>query len=246
MKYGFGVKAFALVIAVLFAVSTASFAYYADVDATKQSFSLGISGQDEYQTFALTNVTPLEKLNGAFFAYASRQSEGTEIMAQTLNARVEVGIPLNSWEIQAYSDVTRDAIRKIDLDIEYGYFAETPNFNALGVDVFAGFGNYSKRRTLDDSIGRDGADAETTFGWLAFLAGKKCDVFGGELAGVIRLKPELDLKDAVIEGSASYKQNVSDTVSLGFNVLGIHDSASPLDKKINTSYMFQAIYVPKQ
>jgi hypothetical protein len=232
-------------IALFLIAIVSSFAYYADVDANKQSLSLGVTGQDEYQTFALTNVTPIKKMNGALFAYASRQSKGTDITAQTLNARIEAGIPLNRWELQAYGDVTRDAIRKIDLDIEYGYFAETPTTQISGVNLFAGAGNYSKRRTLDESIGRHAADAQLTFGWLAFIAGKKCDVFGGDLAGVIRFKPEWDFKEFGTEGSISYKQRVSDTVSLGVMFLGIFDSASPLEKKLNTSYNLNLIYVPE-
>ena len=243
MKATVSIATTAMLLMLMFTVYAHS--YYADVDASKQSFSLGVTGQDEYQTFALTNVTPLEKLNGALFGYASRQSKGTDITAQTLNARIEAGIPVNKWELQAYGDITRDAVRKIDLDIEYGYFAETPTTQISGVDLFAGAGNYSKRRTLDESIGRDAADAEVTFGWLAFIAGKKCDVFGGDLAGVIRFKPEWDFKEFGTEGSISYKQRVSDTVSLGVMVLGIFDSASPLDKKLNTSYNLNLIYVPQ-
>lgn len=235
-----------IVTLTLFLVAIVSvFGYYADVDASKQSFSLGITGQDEYQTLALTSVLPLEKLNGALFTYGSRQSKGTDITAQTLNARIEAGIPLNKWELQAYSDVTRDAIRKIDLDIEYGYFAETPTATIGNIDLFGGAGNYSKRRTLDESVGRDAADAQVTFGWLAFIAGKKCDVLGGDLAGVIRFKPEWDFKNIGTEASVSYKQRVSDTVSVGILVLGIFDTASPIEKKLNTSYNLNLLYVPQ-
>ena len=171
-------------------------AYYGDIATDRESFTLGVAGQNANQITSLTALFPIKNANGWAGAYISRQTADGEVVSETLNGHLQGGFLVKGVGIEAYASATRDKGRMIDLAIETGYFVRpgTYTWNVdksrfIGDITFSGgAGNYTERRDEDEAIGRDKTDASTTFGWLAFISGKWRNV-----SGVLRYKPSLDL-----------------------------------------------------
>ena len=151
--------------------------------------------------------------------------------------------------VEAYAEATRDKWRMIDLSLETGYFIRPGTFTWTvsprgdtrnDITFSGGAGNYTERRDVDEGIGRDAADASTTFGWLAFVSGKYKNI-----SGVVRYKPSLDFADTRVESSLSFNHDLSDTLALGFALQNVLDSQSVADSDLHTSYLLSITFSPE-
>ena len=209
--------------------------FYGDIATDKESFTLGIAGQNANQITSLTALFPLEDANGWAGAYVSRQVADGEVVAETLNAHLQGGFNVRGIGIEAYASATRDKFRMIDLAIETGYFLRPGTFTWNDITFSGGAGNYTERRTEDSEIGRDAGDASVTFGWLAFLSAKWRNV-----SGVVRFKPSIDFKETRIESSASVNYPVSNELGIGFTTQAVVEA-----EDVHTSYLLQVTYSPE-
>lgn len=228
-------KLFVVLLSVLLSVSVA-YGYYGDLAVDKESFTLGIAGQNANQITSLTALFPLETANGWAGAYLSRQTADGEVVAETVNGHLQGGFKIKDVGIEAYIDATRDKWRMIDFAIETGYFIRPGTFTWNNVVFSGGAGNYTERRDEDEEIGRDAADTETTFGWLAFVSGKWRNV-----SGVVRYKPSLDFAEERIEASLSINQPITEQLGVGFSTQAIVEA-----EDVHTSYLLQVTFTPEE
>ena len=155
----------AVAIAILTLVYTKqASAYYGDIATDKESFTLGIAGQNANQVTSLTALFPIESANGWAGAYVSRQVADGAVVSETLNAHLQGGFRIRSVGIEAYIEATRDKWRMIDFAIETGYFIRPGTWTWNDITFSGGAGNYTERRDEDEAIGRDAKDASLTFG----------------------------------------------------------------------------------
>lgn len=215
-------------------------AYYGDIAADRESFTLGIAGQNANQITSLTALFPIESANGWAGAYVSRQVADGAVVSETLNGHLQGGFRVQGVGVEAYIDVTRDKWRMIDLAIETGYFIRPGIFVWNDITFSGGAGNYTERRDDDEAIGRDKDDTSTTFGWLAFISGKWRNV-----SGVLRFKPSLTFGETRFEGSLSFNHEISQSLSVGITTQSVSDSASITDSNLHTSYMVGLTYTPE-
>ena len=232
-------RVFVVLVGVLLSVSVAH-GFYGDIATDRESFTLGIAGQNANQITSLTALFPIENANGWAGAYVSRQVADAEVVSETLNGHLQGGFAVGGIGIEAYIEATRDKWRMIDLAIETGYFIRPGTFTWNDITFSGGAGNYTERRDADEAIGRDKTDASTTFGWLAFVSAKWRNV-----SGVLRFKPSLDFEEEVIEGSLSFNHELTETVSLGITTQATIDSQVAADQKAHTSYLINFIYTPE-
>ena len=233
------VYAVTVLIFLFFLVQVAP-AFYGDIATDKRSFTLGVAGQNANQITSLTALFPVSSVNGWAGAYVSRQVADGMVVAETLNAHLQGGFRVRGVGVEAYVDATRDKWRAIDFAIETGYFVRPGTYTWNDVTFSGGAGNYTERRDVDEGIGREATDAQTTFGWLAFVSGKWRNI-----SGVLRYKPSIDFEDSVIEGSLAFNHEVSDTVAVGIATQSIFDSKSVADRDLHTSYLIQFTYTPE-
>ena len=241
-------------------------AYYGDIATDRESFTLSIAGQNANQITSLTALFPIPDANGWAGAYVSRQVADGKVVSEVVNGHLQGGIripPLTPHKrgegttidvnrpparggkqggiyIEAYIEATRDKWRAIDFAIETGYFIRPGIFVWKDITFSGGAGNYTERRDLDEAIGRAAADAETTFGWLAFVSGQWRNV-----SGVVRYKPSIDFAETRLETSLSFNRELSETVSLGITLQATLDSQSRSDRDAHTSYLVNFTYTPK-
>ena len=215
-------------------------AYYGDIATDKESFTLGIAGQNANQITSLTALFPIENANGWAGAYVSRQVADGEVISETLNGHLQGGFRVQGIGVEAYIEATRDKWRAIDFAIETGYFVRPGHYTWNDITFSGGAGNYTERRDEDEAIGRDKTDASTTFGWLAFVSGKWKNV-----SGVLRYKPSIDFAESTVEGSLSFNHELSETVSLGITTQGVFDSQSIAESDLHSSYLIQFTFTPK-
>ena len=194
MKRFFVVYAIAWLIFLFFLAQSVP-AYYGDIATDKESFTLGIAGQNANQITSLTALFPIERANGWVGAYVSRQVADGEVISEVLNGHLQGGFDVRGVGIEAYIEATRDKWRAIDFAVEIGYFVRPGHYTWNDIIFSGGAGNYTERRDEDEAIGRDAADASTTFGWLAFVSGKWKNV-----SGVLRYKPSIDFAESMVEG----------------------------------------------
>ena len=239
MRRFFIVYGLTLLIFLFFLVQSVP-AYYGDIATDRESFTLGIAGQNANQVTSLTALFPIKRVNGWAGAYISRQVADGAVVAETLNAHLQGGFKIKSVGVEAYIEATRDKWRMIDLAIETGYFVRPGTWTWNDITFSGGVGNYTERRDEDEAIGRDKADASLTFGWLAFISGKWRNV-----SGVLRLKPSIDFADTRIESSLSFNHEISDTVAVGITTQSVFDSQSVAESDLHTSYMIQFTYTPE-
>ena len=228
-----------VLLGVLLSVSVAH-GFYGDIATDRESFTLGIAGQNANQITSLTALFPLEGVNGWAGTYVSRQVADGEVVSETLNGHLQGGFAVRGIGIEAYIEATRDKWRMIDLAIETGYFVRPGTFTWNDITFSGGAGNYTERRDEDEAIGRDKTDASTTFGWLAFVSAKWRNV-----SGVLRFKPSLDFEEEVIEGSLSFNHELTETVSLGITTQATIDSQVAADQQAHTSYLINFTYTPE-
>lgn len=257
MKRFFVVYAIAWLIFLFFLAQSVP-AYYGDIATDKESFTLGIAGQNANQITSLTTLFPIERANGWAGAYVSRQVADGEVISEVLNGHLQGGIripPLTRGGnvnrpharggkqggiyIEAYIEATRDKWRAIDFAVETGYFVRPGHYTWNDITFSGGAGNYTERRDEDEAIGRDAADASTTFGWLAFVSGKWKNV-----SGVLRYKPSIDFAESTVEGSLVFNHELSETVSLGITTQSVFDSQSIAESDLHLSYMIQFTITP--
>ena len=229
-----------VVLIFLFFLIQSSPAFYGDIATDRESFTLGVAGQNANQVTSLTAITPIKNINGWAGGYLSRQVADGEVVAETYNAHIQGGFMVRSVGVEAYAEATRDKWRMIDLALETGYFIRPGTFTWNDVRFSGGAGNYTERRDVDEGIGRDAADASTTFGWLAFVSGKYKNI-----SGVVRYKPSLDFADTRVESSVSFNHDLSDTLALGFALQNILDSQSVADSDLHTSYLLSITFSPE-
>ena len=215
-------------------------AYYGDIATDRESFTLGIAGQNANQITSLTALFPIENANGWAGAYVSRQVADGEVVAETINGHLQGGFLVRGIGVEVYVEATRDKWRAIDLAIETGYFIRPGTFTWNTITFSGGAGNYTERRDEDEAIGRAKNDTSTTFGWLAFISGKWKNV-----SGVVRYKPSIDFAETRLETSLSFNHEISETVSLGITTQGVLDSQSIADSDLHSSYLIQFTYTPE-
>ena len=232
-------RVFVVLVGVLLSVSVAH-SFYGDIATDRESFTLGIAGQNTNQITSLMALFPLEGVNGWAGTYVSRQVADGEVVSETLNGHLQGGFAVRGIGIEAYIEATRDKWRMIDLAIETGYFIRPGTFTWSDITFSGGAGNYTERRDEDETIGRDKNDASVTFGWLAFVSAKWRNV-----SGVLRFKPSLDFEEEVIEGSLSFNHELTETVSLGITTQATIDSQVAADQKAHTSYLINFTYTPE-
>ena len=225
---------------ILFGVVAIAHGFYGDIATDRESFTLGIAGQNANQITSLTALFPIKNANGWAGAYISRQVADGEVVSETINGHLQGGFKVRGIGIEAYIEATRDKWRMIDLAIETGYFIRPGTFAWNDITFSGGAGNYTERRDEDEEIGRDKNDASTTFGWLAFVSAKWQNV-----SGVLRFKPSLDFEEEVIEGSLSFNHELTETVSLGITTQATIDSQVEADQRAHTSYLINFTYTPE-
>ncbi len=232
-------RVFVVLLGVLLSVSVAH-GFYGDIATDRESFTLGIAGQNANQITSLAALFPIENANGWAGAYVSRQVADGMVVSETLNGHLQGGFKVRGIGVEAYIEATRDKWRRIDLAIETGYFIRPGTFTWNAITFSGGAGNYTERRDADEAIGRDKTDASTTFGWLAFVSAKWRNV-----SGVLRFKPSLDFEEEVIEGSLSFNHELTETVSLGITTQATIDSQVEADQTAHTSYLINFRYTPE-
>ena len=216
-------------------------AYYGDIATDKESFTLGIAGQNANQITSLTALFPIKSANGWAGTYVSRQVADGEVVSETINGHLQGGFrppfipPQAGVSVEAYISATRDKWRAIDLAIETGYFIRPGTYTWNDITFSGGAGNYTERRDEDEAIGRDKDDASVTFGWLAFISGKWRNV-----SGVVRYKPSLDFAEERIEASASINQPITEQLGIGFSTQAIVEA-----EDVHTSYLLSVTYTPE-
>ena len=215
-------------------------AYYGDIATDRESFTLGIAGQNANQTTSLTALFPIENANGWAGAYVSRQVADGAVVSETLNGHLQGGFRIRGIGVEAYIEATRDKWRAIDFAIETGYFIRPGIFVWNDITFSGGAGNYTERRDEDEAIGRAKNDTSTTFGWLVFVSGKWRNV-----SGVLRYKPSLDFDESTVEGSLSFNHELSETVTVGITTQSVFDSKSIADSDLHSSYLIQFTFAPE-
>ena len=223
-----------VLLSVLLSVSVAH-GFYGDIATDRESFTLGIAGQNANQITSLTALFPIKNANGWAGAYVSRQVADEMVVSETFNGHLQGGFKLRGIGIEAYASATRDKWRMIDLALETGYFIRPGTFTWNDVTFSGGAGNYTERRTEDAEIGREADDASTTFGWLAFVSAKWKNV-----SGVLRYKPSLDFAEERIESSLSINHEITNEVGIGFTTQSIVDA-----EDLHTSYLLNFTYIPE-
>ena len=226
-------RLFVVLLSMLLSVSVA-YGYYGDIATDKESFTLGIAGQNANQITSLTALFPIENANGWAGAYVSRQVADGEVVAETINGHLQGGFRIRGIGVEAYIEATRDKWRMIDLAIETGYFIRPGTFTWNDITFSGGAGNYTERRTEDAEIGREADDASVTFGWLAFLSAKWRNV-----SGVVRYKPSLDFAEERIEASASINQPITYEIAIGFTTQAVVEA-----EDVHTSYLLNVTFTP--
>ena len=231
-------RLFVVLLSMLLSVSLAH-GYYGDIATDKESFTLGIAGQNANQITSLTALFPIENANGWAGAYVSRQVADGEVVAETLNGHLQGGFRIRGIGVEAYIEATRDKWRMIDLAIETGYFIRPGTFTWNDITFSGGAGNYTERRTEDAEIGRDADDASTTFGWLCFISGR-----WKSISGVIRYKPSLDFIERRIEASLSFNHQLTKQLDLHITTQAVLDSESMAEDNYHTQYIIGLRYTP--
>ena len=221
-------------LSVLLSVS-AAYGYYGDIATDKESFTLGIAGQNANQITSLTALFPIKNANGWAGAYVSRQVADEMVVSETFNGHLQGGFRVRGVGVEAYIEATRDKWRMVDLAIETGYFIRPGTWTWNDVTFSGGAGNYTERRDEDETIGRDKNDISTTFGWLAFVSAKWKNV-----SGVVRYKPSLDFAEERIESSLSINHEITNEVGIGFTTQSIVDA-----EDLHTSYLLNFTYIPE-
>ena len=223
-----------VLLSVLLSVSVAH-GFYGDIATDRESFTLGIAGQNANQITSLTALFPIKNANGWAGAYVSRQVADEMVVSETFNGHLQGGLRVRGVGVEAYIEATRDKWRMIDLALETGYFIRPGTFTWNDVTFSGGAGNYTERRTEDAEIGREADDASTTFGWLAFVSAKWKNV-----SGVVRYKPSLDFAEERIESSLSINHEITNEVGIGFTTQSIVDA-----EDLHTSYLLNFTYIPE-
>ena len=215
-------------------------AYYGDIATDKESFTLGIAGQNANQVTSLTVLFPIESANGWAGAYVSRQVADGEVVSETYNGHLQGGFKVRGVGIEAYIEATRDKWRAIDFAIETGYFIRPGTWTWNDITFSGGAGNYTERRDEDEVIGRDAADASVTFGFVSFISARWHNI-----SGVVRYKPRLDFTETKVEASLSFNHELTEHLALNITTQGILDTASITDGDFHTQYMIGIRYTPE-
>ena len=116
-------RVFVVLLGVLLSVSIAH-GFYGDIATDRESFTLGVAGQNANQITSLTALFPLKNANGWAGAYVSRQVADSEVVSETLNGHLQGGFLVRGIGIEVYIEATRDKWRMIDLATDMSGFTD--------------------------------------------------------------------------------------------------------------------------
>ena len=84
-------KLFLTLLCVLCVSAVNAYGFYGDQATDRESFTLGISGQNANQVVSMTTLFPLQAVNGWAGLYASRQTADEMTVSETLNGHIQGG-----------------------------------------------------------------------------------------------------------------------------------------------------------
>ncbi len=96
-----------LLIAVLFSIFYALPVYcqFADLPEDAKTVDIGVNGDGASQTFSLTAVVPIRRLNGWVGVFGSRASSEGEVLSEIAKARAQGGFRIGTFGIEGFTDL---------------------------------------------------------------------------------------------------------------------------------------------
>lgn len=224
----------------LFFLTLTAHSFYGDADHNHTNITIGVAGQNANQVTSLMGIAPLKAINGWAGAYVSRQVADEMVTSEVLNGHLQGSIAIGDVDIEAYTTATRDKWRGIDLAIETGYFIRPGQTTITSITFSGGAGNYTERRTEDEEIGRDANDAQTTFGWLAFVSARYKNI-----SAVVRFKPEIGFDHVTTEASVAFNQDLTSNLAFNATLQAISDGQAVTEDSVHTQYLIGITYTPE-
>ena len=227
---------YALLVATLLFSFGAS-AQFSDLVTDNPSVTFSMAGQNTTQTTALTGVLPIKDANGWAGIYASRQIVEGTVVDEVYVGHVQGGFRISGFGIEGFTELQRNMMQGDRLRI--GYFGRPGIYEVAGGRISGGFGNFSENAEVLDELDKK-EDAETSFGWLAFVSGH-WSLYGLNLGATVRYLPELDFDTQALESVL----NIGYEFYRDFTVGIILESEIDRETKVSNQYQIALTWTPE-
>ncbi len=218
----------ALLLSLLLALS--GFCQFADLPRDEKTIDIGLSGDGASQTFTVTVVVPVARMNGWAGIYSSRAASDEEVLSEIVKAHVQGGFRIGTFGIEAFSDVERNIAAGSALTSQIGIYFRPRIYERGRLRISGGFGGFIENIQPRRGLVLRRFDP-TSFRWLAFSS-----VGWRKLNTQLKFTPEVGFKNFKLSAEPAITFDLS--TRLGLRISGaLNYNSAPLTDRWHYKYL---------
>jgi len=203
---------------------------FADLPQDAKTVDIGVNGDGASQTFSLTAVVPLRRLNGWAGVFGSRASSEAQVLSEIFKARIQGGFRIGTFGIEGFTDLERNITKGSALTSQIGTYVRPAIYEKGTLRISGGIGVFLENIQPHKDLVLRKFDP-TTFRWLAFSS-----IGWRKLNTVLKFTPEVGFKN--YKFSAEPALTFSLTNRLGLRLSGSTTyNSEPLTEKWHYKYL---------
>ena len=239
------------IIAILAIVSLIGFipsfanAQFEKVSHDVTRLAVGLSGSRDGQAVSGAFSTPLTSKESNFTAwgnvFGNQITANSEIITQSITAHLQGGYRFdNSWGVEAFANGGRDTAIGTSFAGQLGVFVRMGVYNITDwLTITGGLGNYFENVQVHEAFGiEESLDVREELE-LTGTVNRGLALFNvtilDSISTVVKLTPEITLKDWQIEATPGVTFNLAENLSFTFQGK-VQYHTVPITEKLNYSY----------
>lgn len=217
-----------VLLLILYAIPT--YGQFADLPQDAKTVDLGVNGDGASQTFSLTAVVPLPRLNGWAGVFGSRASGAGEVLSEIVKARTQGGFRIGTFGIEGFTDLERNITKGSALTSQIGTYARPAIYESGTLRVSGGIGIFLENIQPHKDLVLRKFDP-TTFRWLAFSS-----IGWRKLNTVLKFTPEVGFKNYKFSAEPALTFSLTNRLGLRLSGSATYNS-EPLTEKWHYKYL---------
>ncbi|MXY28061.1 DUF481 domain-containing protein [Candidatus Poribacteria bacterium] len=217
-----------VLLSILYAMPT--YSQFADLPQDAKTVDIGVNGDGASQTFSLTAVVPLRRLNGWAGVFGSRASSEAEVLSEILKARTQGGFRIGTFGIEGFTDLERNITKGSALTSQIGTYVRPAIYEKETLRISGGIGVFLENIQPHQDLVLKKFDP-TTFRWLAFSS-----VGWRKLNTVLKFTPEVGFKNYKFSAEPAITFSLTNRLGLRLSGSATYNS-EPLTEKWHYKYL---------
>ena len=217
-----------VLLSILYAMPT--YSQFADLPQDAKTVDIGVNGDGASQTFSLTAVVPLRRVNGWVGVFGSRASSEGEVLSEIVKARTQGGFRIGTFGIEGFTDLERNITKGSALTSQIGSYIRPAIYEKGTLRISGGIGVFLENIQPHQDLVLRKFDP-TTFRWLAFSS-----IGWQKFNTVLKFTPEVGFKNYKFSAEPAVTFSLTNRFGLRLSGSATYNS-EPLTEKWHYKYL---------